>query len=164
MKNIKVIISSVAIFVLACVCGSTPDTVEKIGEVTQASDTTAPQATSAPAFEIYKAGDIITTGQTNITLNTAEYRGNVLYANFTIENISNEEVSISSLLLFEAKSDDGTKLEQEIFDCETSLDGSILPGDKLKGSICWSNATTNTAKIYFSPLFSGQTIVWEVTR
>lgn len=63
--------------------------------------------------------------------------GNVFVGiKFTIENISNEEQSVSSLLLFEAYADD-IKTDMSIsascvFD-EGTLDGSIAPGKKLVG-------------------------------
>jgi hypothetical protein len=69
------------------------------------------------------------------------------------------------MLSFTAKDSEGTKLEQEIFDCGSGLDGKVLPGDKLKGNICWSGATTNTVKIYYeAELFSSGAVVWEVTK
>ena len=63
--------------------------------------------------------------------------GNVFVGvNFTIENISDEEQSVSSILLFEAYADD-VKCDYSInaqcaFDNGT-LDGSIAPGKKMVG-------------------------------
>ncbi len=55
---------------------------------------------------------------------------------FTIENVSNEEQSVSSMLLFEAYADD-VKCDYSVnaslaFD-EGTLDGTIAPGKKLVG-------------------------------
>ena len=63
--------------------------------------------------------------------------GNVFVGiKFTIENVSNEEQSVSSLLLFDAYADD-VKTDLSIsascvFD-DGTLDGSIAPGKKLVG-------------------------------
>lgn len=119
---------------------------------------------SAPAGEVYKVGDLVQVGKHTIRLNSIEYRGDVLVANFLVENQGDADVSVSSMLSFSAKRDDGTKLEQEIFDCDTaSLDGSILPGDRLRGSLCWSGASPEDGiKIYYEASLFGQgAVVWE---
>jgi hypothetical protein len=122
---------------------------------------------SAPTVaqtQINKIGDVIQTGSQYITLNSAQITGGTLQANFTIENKGADSLIISSMISFEAKSSDGTKLNLDIFDCPSgSLDGTVLAGDKLKGNICWSGLTTTSAKIYYTPNFMGSTvIVWEV--
>src|SRR5690349_15710869 len=131
--NVKIAIVIIVLLTVACVCSSPPAAApEKIGEATPGN---APSST----FTTYAAGDIIQTGTSTITLNSASIQGNTLHANFTIENNGTSELPISSLLLFNAKDDDGTKLELDIFECESgSLDATILPGDKLKGNICWT--------------------------
>lgn len=158
MKNIKVFFAVLALAAMACVCSSTPTTPpEKIGEAT-----TAP---SVPVVTIYKVGEIIQIGSSTITLNSATFNGAILDTNFTIENNGTEEMAISSIISFSAKDDSGTKLEEEIFDCGSSIGGSILPGDKTKGSVCWKGFTSDTVKIYYTPdLFSSQTVVWEVSK
>ena len=90
-----------------------------------------------------------------IVLNSAEFEGDVLKANFTIENMSPEDVAVSSTMSFEAKDTEGTQLDQEIFDCGSSLDGSVLPGDKLKGDVRRSGAAADVIKIYYRADRSG---------
>jgi Uri superfamily endonuclease len=102
-----------------------------------------------------------------IRLNSIEYQGTVLIANFTIENLGTSDLNVSSMLSFSAKKDDGTKLDQEIFDCGTSnLGGSVLPGDKLRGNICWSGASPeDDIKIYYEASLFGQgAVVWNATE
>ncbi len=156
--KLKVALAALVLVTLACVCGSS-STGEKIGEVTQSAPNAAP-----PQATTYKIGDVIQVGDGTIVLNSASLQGGVLRANFTIENKSASDMNVSSLLSFSAKDSEGTKLEQDIFDCGTSLDGKILPNDKLKGDICWKGATTNSVKIYYeAELFSTGAVVWEIT-
>lgn len=86
--------------------------------------------------------------------------GNVFVAvNFTIENISDEEQNISSILLFDAYVDD-VKCEYSVnancaFDSGT-LDGSIAPGKKMTGwyalevSKDWSNLEMHVSASWLS--------------
>jgi len=157
-KGLPIILAIVALIIATLACGS-DSSGEKVGE-SNTSSTNAP-----PKLEVFGIGDVIQVKSHTIVLNSAEFQGNILQANFTIENGGNEEINVSSLISFEAKDDEGTKLEQEIFDCGSSLDGSVLPGDKLKGNICWSGAETDIVRIYYtSNLFSSGAVVWEVHK
>jgi len=153
----------VAIFVLILAqlaCGS-DSTGKKVGESSKGTS-----VTSTPVkLEVFKVGDLIEVGEHTIVLNSATFKGGVLQANFTIENKGSKDLNVSSLLSFEAKDNEGTKLEQGIFDCGAGLDGKVLPGDKLKGNICWKGATTDIIKIYYeAELFSAGAVVWEVRK
>lgn len=151
----------VVLFITVLACGSSNQG-QKVGE---SSGNAAP--TAAPAkVEIYKAGDVVQVEDHTIVLNSAEIQGNILKANFTIENKGGSDLNVSSLLSFTAKGDDGSKLEPEIMDCGSShLDGKVLPSDKLKGDICWKGLTTASAKIYYeASLLGSGAIVWEVRK
>jgi hypothetical protein len=122
---------------------------------------------SKPDFEVFEVGDLIEVQEHTVRLNSVEYQGTMLVANFTFENHSSSDLNVSSMLSFSAKKGDGTLLEQEIFDCGTSgLDGSVLPGDKLRGDICWSDASPDDeVKIYYeSSLFGQGAVVWNATE
>jgi len=116
------------------------------------------------SVEIYKVGDIVELKDQKVTLNTAGITGNVLKANFTIENTGNEDLNLSSLISFSAKGSDGTKFELDIFDCGGSqIDGKVLPGDKVKGDICWKTGRATSAKVYYEAgLLSSGAVVWDV--
>lgn len=62
-----------------------------------------------------------------------------LLIDLTLENNGDEEVSISSLMQFELKLPNGEKASQEyMLDAvKSSLDGSIMPNDLLKGQIAF---------------------------
>jgi hypothetical protein len=97
-------------------------------------------------------------------LNSAEFQGDILQANFTVEN-NGSDLNVSSLLSFSAKDNEGSKLDQSISSCSPGPDGKILPGDKLKGNICWSRATKTPINIYYeAELFSSGAVVWEITK
>lgn len=122
------------------------------------------EVSEAPAFEVYNVGDLIEVQDHTIRLNSVEYRGTILQANFTIENLGSSDLNISSLLSFSAKRSDGTRLDEEIFDCEgTSFGGTVLPGDLLRGDICWSDASPEDGiRIYYeADLFGSGAIVWD---
>lgn len=118
-----------------------------------------------PTVAVYGVGDVIAVSGHTIALTDIGFTGDVIKANFLIENTSAEEINVSSMMAFSARDSEGTKLDQEIFDCGSSLDGKILAGDKLKGDICWNGATGDTFKIYYeASLFGSGAVVWEVHR
>ena len=179
---------ALAVFIIATLaCASTSNTGTQIGTTEDTPAAPPPEATAAPAqatavppkataapkptavptqprVQIYKVGDIVQVQDHTIVLNSAKFQNNILKANFTIENKGAQDVLVSSMMSFSAKDTDGVKLEQSIFDCGTSLDGKVLPGDKLKGDICWK-ATTSPIKIYYEAnLFGSGAVVWQVTK
>ncbi len=161
MKNknlLAIILSLLAILLTQLACGSS-NTGEKVGE---SEGTTA----VAPQIEVYKAGDIIKVDDYTITLETTEIQGSKLIANFVVDNSAGtKEITISSLMSFEAKDSEGNKLSTAFCD-GSGLDGSVLVGDKLRGSICWDGVLEGaTLKIYYEPsLFGSGAIVWEVGK
>ncbi len=141
---------------LACAPNNTGVTVE---------DGDGASGSAPPKVEVYQVGDIIQVEDHTVVLNSAEFQDNVLRANFTIENLGDRDEVVFAIFRFEARDSEGTKLELNVFDCGPGLDGKVLPGDKVKGDICWSGATTDIAKIYYmANLFGSGAIVWEVQR
>lgn len=159
MSNVrlKATLAFLVLFTVACLCGST-NTGVQVGQNDPA------QPNEPVQIQTYKIGDIIQVGSSTIVMNSAEISGNRVQANFTIENKGSEDMAISSLIQFSAKDSEGVKLEEEIFDCgSSSMGGTILPGDKLKGDICWTGATTSTVKIYYEAnMFSSGAVVWQI--
>jgi len=99
-----------------------------------------------------------------IVLTGAEFKGNVLVADFVIGNTSDEFMSISSMLSLYARSADGTNLDTEFFDCGTSIDGPIAPGDKLRGQACWEGAAPGTKIYYEENRFDSGAVIWEINE
>ena len=157
--RVKALLLAVAVLiVLVLACGS-DNTGEKVA-------TSAPGATKAPPqLETYSIGDVIKVEDHTIVLNSVEMSVGRLKANFTIENNGSEAETVSSLMSFEAKNDEGERLEQDIFDCSPDLGGTVLPGDKLKGNICWEGTLTDKIRIYYeASLFGSGAVVWEVNK
>lgn len=100
-----------------------------------------------------------------VTLNSAEFVGNLIKTNFTVENQSAEELNVSSLINFSGQGEDGTNLGQDIFDCGLGIDGSVFPGDLLRENLCYEvPLESNKVKIYYEPDLFGQGVYWEVSR
>jgi hypothetical protein len=121
---------------------------------------------SAIEIDTFAIGELVQFSDHTIVLNSLELSNNKLVANFTIENTGNSEVNVSSLLSFTAKMEDGTKLDSEIFDCGTSsMDGTIIPGDKLKGDICWKFFGAGNAYVHYeAELFGGSIASWKYSE
>ena len=133
------------------------DAIEGQAEELAPSDSTA-------SFEMFQVGELVEIKGQVIRLNSIVYTGNVLTADFTIENTGNEDIDMSSMLSMSAKTSEGVTLEQEIFDCGvSSLDGKVVPGDRMRGTICWSGASAESGiKIYYeAALFGEGAVVWE---
>lgn len=139
-------------------CGGEETAGKKVGE-------SGKRAATVAAPEFFAVGDVIEVSDHTIVLNSAAVKNNILQANFTIENEGSDEMIVSSLLDFDARNDDGTKLEQAIFDCPSgSLGGDLIPGDRMRGYVCWKAASL-PCKIYYSAeLFGSTSVVWRVER
>lgn len=141
-------------------------TVWEVKESGSSQTSAAPAAAPAPTNTGRNSvGDVVQGDGFTVVLNNAQFSGSQLKANFTVENKEAKEMHISSVLSFEAKTADGSKLQQDIFGCSSSrLDGSVMSGDKLKGDICYKNAEA-PVKIYFKPkVLGGTTTVFEVLK
>jgi hypothetical protein len=159
------IILALAVLALASLACGSSNTGAKIGTSIPSA---APEGTpsTAPKVETYKPGDIVQIADHTIILNTAAVQAGQLKASFTIENKGAEDLAVSSLLSFTAKDSEGSKLELAFMDCgASSLDGKILPADKLKGDICWKAPGAGPYKIYYqADLFGSGAIVWEIPK
>ena len=99
-------------------------------------------ATSAPPQQqTFAVGDLVQVQDHTIMLNSATIDStSLMKASFSLENKGTETLTVSSLLSFEVKDNEGSKLEQDYMSCgRSSFDGSVLPGDKLTWT--WSNGT-----------------------
>lgn len=67
----------------------------------------------------------------------------------TIENMGSEEFTVSSLMSFDLKDENGEKgrIKSSLDAVNSSLDGSIMSGDKLKGQIAFD--VKDSEKYYF---------------
>ena len=159
-KWLPILIPAAVLLIASLACG-TSNTGEKVGSTPSASQ---PAATQAPAkAQTYKVGDMVKVQDHTIVLNSAKVDGGALVANFSIDNPGSKEIAVSSVISFEAKDSEGTKLEQDIMNCPSGgLDGKVLAGDKLKGNICWKAAAgAKGIRIYYTASLLGSgAVVW----
>ncbi len=155
------------VLVLACLvsitlvaCGESNDG-KKIG---QSQNVASVPPASKATVSTFSVGDIVQVQDQTIVMNSASIVGNTLTANFTVENQGTKDIIVSSIVSFEARDATGQKLDTDIF-AGTSIDGTVLPSDKLRGNISWTGLTTDTAKIYYAAnVFGHGAVIWQVTR
>lgn len=89
-----------------------------------------------------------------------------LIIDLTIENNGDEEISISSLLQFELKHPDGEKASQNIMlnAINSSLDGSIMPNDILKGQIAYDVADADYYYFYYQDSLLDNSIKFKINK
>lgn len=168
MKNhsfLRVISIFIVLVISALACGSgasdSGKLLESAGNTTDNS-TEENSSDSVPAF--FSVGDLVEVKDQIISLTSVELQGNILVATFAVKNTGPGELSLSTLLSFSAKNEQAELLEEDIFDCEPSLGGTIVSGDVITGKICWKGGSF-PARIYFDPsLFGSGTVVWDIPQ
>ena len=115
----------------------------------------------APEVTIYAPGDTVQVESHTIVLNEARFEGDVLHADFTIQNQGSDELNVSSLLNFSARAEDGRKLAVTL-SCGPMVDGKVLTGDRIRGEVCWKDATAPVKIYYRANLIGEGAVVWEV--
>ena len=84
----------------------------------------------------------------------------------TIENTGDEEQSISSILQFELKDPDGEKQSQEYMleAIKSSLDGSIMANDTLKGQIAFDVKDKEYYNLYYQDSLFDDNIKFKINK
>jgi hypothetical protein len=114
-----------------------------------------PAATPVPTeassqFTFYQIGDVVEIIDRKITLNTVQLTDGTVTANFTVENIGTQVVSMNlAQYEFMAKDSAGTKLEYD-YGCREELGGDLVPDDSVRGNLCWQGASGNNFKFQYS--------------
>lgn len=74
-----------------------------------------------------------------------------LVVDLTIENNGDDDLNVSSVMSFELKTPDGEKAKQSITlkAVNSSLDGSIMPNDMLKGQIAYDVKESEQYYLYY---------------
>lgn len=153
--------------------------VDTTTDTTSNTTSSSSQAPSQPSQQHFKAGDVVTTGDTwEVTVNSATTsQGNgfevpdagntYVVLDITMRNTSAKEQNESSILQWNFKGPDGQKYKQALYSDpnSSSLDGKVEPGGLLKGEISFETPqTVKSFNLAFSPetFGSGQTI-WDIT-
>lgn len=129
---------------------------------------------------IFHQGDVATSSDINITLlsvtesNGSQFMkptdGNVYVTfKFEIDNQSDKEITISSLMMFDAYFDDyaaNLSIGAITLSGETQLDGSVAAGKKLAGVVGYEAPSDwKTAEIHVTPDFwFGDDIIFEYSK
>lgn len=155
----------ICILVLAALACGKSNTGTKVTAAPAGGNDSNGESTAPSGPTIYHVGDSVEVGTQTITLNDAKFVGKNVMATFTIQNNGSKELTISTIIQFSAKDSDGVKLDEDIFDCGSSIGGTIQAGDKTKGQVCYKDATTDTVKIYYEAnLFAEGAIVFEINK
>lgn len=88
-----------------------------------------------------------------------------LIFDLTIENTGTEDLSISSLMSFDIKDENGEKGKYAFLDAITSqLDDSVMPGDLLKGQIAFDVKETDKYTFYYTDSLFDDNIKFTVNK
>ena len=122
-------------------------TVEEHVTTTLAPTTTTLPSTTTSLVDSLGIGDSVETSSLRFTLEGVSYpetdvldlepEPGMRYIVFegVIELLSGDEETVSSLLMFEARTPDGRSWNQDIFVAEPSLGGDVLPGLPVRGGV-----------------------------
>lgn len=179
-----VVLVVVVLVVIAAFAGggesSTPQKVESTSGTSQ-SASQASQAQSQPEQTVFTVGDAVELNGVKTTLLSAEEYpgkqymmptdGNIfLVCQFEIENDSSAEITVSSMVSFNAYCDDysvnlsvtGEMLE----DSWKTLDGTVAPGKKINGVIAYEIPQDwQKMEISYTPSYwSGHDVQFEINK
>ena len=122
-------------------------TVEERVTTTLAPTTTTLPSTTTSLVDSLGIGDSVETSSIRFTLEGVSYpetdvldlepETGMRYIVFegVIELLSGDEETVSSLLMFDARTPDGRSWDQDIFVADPSLDGDVLPGLPVRGGV-----------------------------
>lgn len=144
-KNIIIIVALCTIFATVGGCGGKDNSTPKKVNNTNASTSSTESAKKSNEPQIFNVGDKIQLKDFNVTINSIrtdygnEYfkpkDGNeYFYVDCTVENISNETQTLSSMLMFDIRDSDGRRCNQAIsVTANGQLDGTMSVGQKITG-------------------------------
>ncbi|NLA78985.1 MAG: DUF4352 domain-containing protein, partial [Erysipelothrix sp.] len=88
-----------------------------------------------------------------------------LLIDLTLENEGKEDLAVSSIISFELKDSEGNKGRYAFLlkSIKSQLDGTVMPGDKLKGQIAFDVLEDNAYSFYFIDSLLDSPIKFEFT-
>ncbi|MCL2526018.1 MAG: DUF4352 domain-containing protein [Coriobacteriia bacterium] len=135
-----VLVLSLSAFMLVGCDDTTPTVVD-----TADAEATAPAEDTSSGVQTFQIGDTVELKDFRVTVNSVRTdmgsdmmepdAGNeYFYVDVTIENISDSEQTVSSVMMFSVRDQQGVTMDQAIFaDTKGSLDGTVLPGKMMTG-------------------------------
>lgn len=171
MKKLLAYILGLLMAVSLVSCTATPSESAQSGTTTKSqttkSETTKSQTTTTKKKAAYGKGETAEIDKIKVTLvnvtenNGGEYlkpkSGNVfLVYEFLIENGTDDELAVSSMMSFDAYVDDTTTSisisAMTSVTGKSQLDGSVAPGKKMSGVVGYEVPSTwKTSEVYFKP-------------
>lgn len=106
---------------------------------------------------IESGGDSQTGNGLMVTLLDANIMNGKVTATFRVDNVSNKEKTLSSLFDWSGKDGEGENLDNEWL--ESTLDGTLIPGDFLKGKVVFKGVKSTPVHLQFNPDLFGGTIL-----
>lgn len=175
MKKILVILGGIflVVIVIGIASGGSSDKTEKVGETnTQVNNQVESAAAPSIADTAYKVGDQVKSGEFVFSVNAIRKDTGsgfikpkadhvYLIPNVTIENQSQKEANISTLLQMYIKDGDGNKYTPTITqDATGKVDGELLAGEKVKGDVGFEvpSKATELFLYYEASWLTGKTI------
>lgn len=171
-----IVLIMVAVIIIGAVIGSNSEGPRKVGEAVSEGGT-APAATEQSVFGV---GDKVELNDVIVTLvNVSESMGGnymtpesgkvYLLCEFVIENNSNREIAVSSVMSFSAYVDGYTTnldLGATVSSDKPQLDGSVAAGKKMNGIVGYSaDQQWSEIEVRFTPNFwSGKEIIFSYSK
>lgn len=130
----------ISIFILAGIGGAFNSTEPEV------VGTNADTNTEQPTTQEFKVGDVIKTGNFNIVVNSVNFsQGDTFMTpdagnqycliDITLENISNDTQTVSSMIMFEARDGEGREMPMSLWSGGKSLiGGTLFAGKKMSGA------------------------------
>ncbi len=166
MKNTLVIATLVVSPFLLAACSSSGDTPQKVGDNTEASQT-AENGSSAQTLT-YAVGDQVESNGFVFTVNevsrkqggqfsTLKEGYEYIVPNVTIENQTDSETTISTLLQMHVKDTEGNKYDVALTTDDTgNIDGELLAGERVKGTVAFEvPQDAENLTLYYEPNWLG---------
>ncbi|WP_368490846.1 DUF4352 domain-containing protein [Clostridium sp. BJN0013] len=173
-KKISVVIGVlfISIIFVGCSSESQPSKVGESKSDVQSTQTKSDQTQNSQA-KTFKVGDVVQLNDYKVTVNSVRTsqgddifqpkQGNeFLYVDCTIENISNQQQTVSSVMMFRVEDKDGRSYEQTITtDGNGQLDGDVAPGRKITGEYIVEVPQNKTGLdlVFDSSLISGGQVI-----
>lgn len=172
-----VLVVIVVLGVVGGAMGGNDDKPKKVDSTTQTenkTDNKEEEKEESNGPQIFNIVDVIEADDYKITVNgvrsatvdsTGYYKPKDGYefflVNITLENISDEDKTVSSIMMFKVVDQNGVSYDMTIFpDAQGSLDGTVAPTRKMTGEYCVEVPQGTTGlELEFEDIFSKQVIV-----
>lgn len=171
----------IIVLVVSGIIGGATSEPKKVGEVPQSSgENVTTSNTSGTVEERFNIGDKVELNDIVVTMtgikessgsqfNTPSDGNIFVLCSFVIENNSDKELSVSSMLCFDAYCDDyacNYSLTAQLESDENQLDGTVASGKKMSGTIGYEvTKDWKELEVHFTPDFwTGRDIVFVATK